>query len=297
MAEIVQVWNNQEFGADITATLYDNGLLDIVGSGSMTNFTSTASPVYNDSRVLSLSVGSGITTVGNYVFRGCSGLTSITIPSSVTSIGNYAFQNCSLDQLTISHNYSIGTSAFENNPFASGVHIEVDLTSVNTYPFNGCNLQDRLTFAEGITLIPNQIGYNAGLTSVIIPSSVTSIGSSAFRGCSGLTSITIPSSVTSVGSYAFQDCSLDQLTISHNYSIGISAFRSNPFASGVHIEVDLTSVNATPFHSCNLQDRLTFAEGITLIPNNIGYNAGITSVIIPSSVTSIGIVHSRVVQV
>jgi hypothetical protein len=54
-------------------------------------------------------------------------------------------------------------------------------------------------------------------------------------------------------------------------------------------------VSSTPFHSCNLQDRLTFAEGITLIPNNIGDNAGITSVIIPSSVTSIS-VHSGLLR-
>ena len=45
------------------------------------------------------------------------------------------------------------------------------------------------------------------LTSVTIPSSVTSIGDYAFYDCSGLTSVTIPSSVTSIGSYVFSDCS------------------------------------------------------------------------------------------
>ena len=47
----------------------------------------------------------------------------------------------------------------------------------------------------------------SGLTSIEIPESVTSIGESAFRGCSGLTSITIPDSVTSIGDYAFRGCS------------------------------------------------------------------------------------------
>ena len=45
-----------------------------------------------------------------------------------------------------------------------------------------------------------------GLTSITIPSSVTSLGSSCFSGCSGLTSITIPSSVTSLGDGCFKDC-------------------------------------------------------------------------------------------
>ena len=63
--------------------------------------------------------------------------------------------------------------------------------------------------------IPNSvtsIGWSAfrgcsGLTSVTIPNSVTSIGYCAFDGCSGLTSVTIPNSVTSIGGFAFADCS------------------------------------------------------------------------------------------
>ena len=47
----------------------------------------------------------------------------------------------------------------------------------------------------------------SGLTSIKIPSSVTSIGGSAFQYCSGLTSIEIPNSVKSIGNYAFSDCS------------------------------------------------------------------------------------------
>ena len=47
----------------------------------------------------------------------------------------------------------------------------------------------------------------SGLTSLTLPSSVTSIGDGAFSGCSGLTSLTIPSGVTSIGKWAFRGCS------------------------------------------------------------------------------------------
>ena len=88
------------------------------------------------------------------------------------------------------------------------------------------------------TVIPNSvtsIGGSAfygctGLTSIIIPNSVKSIsGSLAFRGCTGLTSINIPSSVTSIGSATFQDC--DSLkSVMMNVSIPLT-FGENVFSN------------------------------------------------------------------
>lgn len=70
------------------------------------------------------------------------------------------------------------------------------------------NVQGEYKLPQGVTTI----GYTAflgcsSLTSVDIPSSVTSIGDSAFSGCSSLTSVDIPASVTSINGWAFEDCS------------------------------------------------------------------------------------------
>ena len=76
------------------------------------------------------------------------------------------------------------------------------------YVFYGCSGLTSLTIPSGVTSIGSEAFRGcSGLTSLTIPSSVTSIGSEAFRGCSGLTSLTIPSGVTAIGKEAFYGCS------------------------------------------------------------------------------------------
>ena len=64
----------------------------------------------------SVSIPSGVTSIGVWAFDGCISLTEITIPDSVTSIGGYAFKGCtSLTEITIPNSVvDIGESAFEN---------------------------------------------------------------------------------------------------------------------------------------------------------------------------------------
>ena len=134
-----------------------------------------------------MTIPSSVTSIGDWAFSGCSGLTSLTIPSSVTSISDYAFYGCSgLTSLTIPSS----------------------VTSIGDWAFHGCSGLTSLTLPSGVTSISESAFRGcSGLTSLTIPSSVTEIGESAFRGCSGLTSLTLPSSVTSIGGYAFYGCS------------------------------------------------------------------------------------------
>ena len=72
------------------------------------------SPFCNKTKLASVTIGNCVASIGNYAFRGCSGLTGITIPNSVTSIGSQAFYGCSgLTSITIGNSVtSIGNSAF-----------------------------------------------------------------------------------------------------------------------------------------------------------------------------------------
>jgi len=70
----------------------------------------------NKTEIKHVIISSGVESIGNYAFYGCSGLTSITIPNSVTSIGSRAFMDCSnLTSITIPSSVtSIGADAFYN---------------------------------------------------------------------------------------------------------------------------------------------------------------------------------------
>ena len=168
----------------------------------------------------SVTIGNSVTSIGGYAFSNCSGLTSITIPNCVTSISDGAFQMCTaLTSVTIGSGVtSIGGGAFADCSGLKKVIVK-DIAAWCGIKF-GSSYSNPLSYAHhlysdedteitnliipnSVTSIGNYAFYGSGLTSVTIPNSVTSIGGEAFSGCSGLTSVTIPNSVTSIGGGAF----------------------------------------------------------------------------------------------
>ena len=224
---------------DCTWTLDDNGTLTISGNGAMGDyyynysddtFITTAPWGTNIKTVV---IEDGVTSIGDYTFLGCTGLTSVIIPDSVTSIAVDAFYNTAWYNNqpnglvyagkvaykykgTITSNISIviqdGTLGIADNACEccyglTSITIPESVISIGGFAFHECYILTSVTIPNSVT----SIGYYAfkdctGLTSVTIGNSVTSIGSCAFRGCTGLKSVTIPSSVTSIGDYEFYGC-------------------------------------------------------------------------------------------
>ena len=158
----------------------------------------------------SYTIPNSVTSIGDYAFEGCGGLTSITIPDSITSIGYWAFHGCGgLTSITIPNSVtSIGELAFLGCTGLTSITLGNSVKSIGEGAFLGCTGLTSITIPSSVTSIGEGAFEDcSSLTSITIPNSVTSIGYGAFWGCSGLTSITIPNSVTSIGIRAFDDCS------------------------------------------------------------------------------------------
>jgi hypothetical protein len=183
-----------------------------------------------------------VTTIDNYAFSFCVGLTSIEISQSVKEIKDQAFIYCrNIATITIPSSVTvIGENAFNacsgyiivdpNNPSyssADGVlfnknrtqllfcpvskrgnySIPSSVISIVNNAFNGCDSLTSVDIPPTVISIGElAFGECSGLVSIVIPSSVVFIGNFGFYGCKGLQTVDIPSSITSLGQNSFMKC-------------------------------------------------------------------------------------------
>lgn len=145
---------------------------------------------------------------------------------------------------------------------------------------------------EGVTSIKEYAFQDCDdLVSVTLPSSVTSIGPSAFGGCDNLQSIEIPEGVTTIGERAFFGCrDLSLVTLPSSLtSIGEEAFRACQSLKSITIPGGVENFGASAFSDCEALTRVTISEGVTGIGDWAFDTCGqITTVVLPSTLESVG---------
>lgn len=227
-----------------------------------------------------LEIPDGVKTISGYAFYKFEKMTSITIPSSVKNIGSYAFDSCTgLTSIELPNSVqSIGSKAFGNCSKLESINIPSSVTSISGSVFSGCTNLTEITVdaanavyhAAGNCVINTKTHtLIAGCANSTIPDdgSVTSIGSSAFNGCTGLTNIVIPSKVTSIGASAFVGCSnLTSIAIPNSVTgIGSSAFQKCSKLTSIEIPDGVTKIDMYTFSECKNLASITIPASVTSI--------------------------------
>ncbi len=296
-------------------------LTSVTISNSVTSIGDCA--FYNCTSLTSVTIPDSVTSIGGSAFYGCTSLTSVTIGNSVTSIGESAFKNCTSltsvnysgtksqwKAITIGSDNSYLTRAFikcTDGIIGNGNTVTVDsviyrlnddyTAQVISYSGTPGNITiSECVSYESYTFKVTSIGSSAfsgctSLTSVTIGNSVTSIGDSAFSDCASLISITIPNSVTTIGNNAFSGCSsLTSVTIPNSVeSIGDNAFQNCSSLTSATIGNNVTSIGSSAFSGCTSLTSITIPDSVTTIGNN-AFNgcSKLKKIEIPDSVTYIG---------
>jgi hypothetical protein len=264
-------------------TVEDGVLYDIEGTTLL---------YYPNAKTGAFSVPSGVITLQNGAFSGCSSLSSVSFPNSLETIGRNAFASCtSLRNVEIPENVtSIGGCAFMDCSNMTTATVDASIKVLSAQVFDGCSslrsvvlpsglekigegafencksLQN-VEFGNSLTVILKEAFKKSGFVQLELPDDVTTIGENAFRDCKNLTSITLPNSLKVVEKELFRGC--EKLV-------------------NVSLPSELTTIGENAFRDCKLLPSVELPEGLTSIDNNAFRGTSLSLLTLPASIQIIG---------
>ena len=298
------------------ASAEESGLYQYTVNPDGTAEITKADPKITDGNIPAELDGHKVTSIGNAAFDNCGKLKNVVIPEGVESLKSFAFSYCSaLQSVSLPDSLvSVGCS-----PFSGCKNLKtVEISPVHpVFVFNNKALiskQDMtlVSFLDskateyeviwGIKKITDEAFWDSSLKKIILPDTVTEIGSAAFYWNSNLTEVVLPRSLTKIGRQAFTECiSLKEISIPAGVTSiekqafqgckKLASFRVDPenpvfeAKDGLLIRKDEQSVVCA---AGALKGSVTIPEGIRIISDNAFDGCkNIKELIIPDSVIMI----------
>ena len=282
-------------------------------TGAMQNYTSSSDRPWDSQKgnITSIVIGSGVTSIGDYAFSGCSNLATVTVYAPSCTLGTDAFYNCNslndiyvfADKVTYYKgatqwsDYSGIIEAIPNSGNCGSTDHESDVK----YVLTGTSPNYTLTIMKVGTTgamadYTNQSDrpWNSevnNITSVVIEDGVTSIGERAFRNLTKVTTVSFGSDVTTIGKSAFELCNgLTSVTIPASVTnIDNYAFNACENLETVSFGNGVTRIGNYAFQDCKNLTTISFGSGLkTILLGTFQGCTSLSSVNLPASLTNIG---------
>lgn len=258
--------DNNKCGENLTWKFAD-GILTISGTGEMYDYSSADPAPWSakNSDICEITVGDGVTSIGDNAFHSCKELSMVTFMGGLTRIGSGAFAGCeALRDFDFPYSLeTIGANAFSNCNNLIDVTIPDSVQSIGSQAFSCCEGLQSVYLPQMLTIIPDGIFTDcARLGSVYIPDTVTEIGANAFSKCTEFSLTGLPAGIKSIGDAAFANCGrIEELVLPETLEhIGEAAFNGTA--------IDKASFAGTPERwtaiggnaCCIAQDKIDFLE-------------------------------------
>ncbi len=163
----------------------------------------------NKTTLESITLPSGITSIGRGAFNGCSALASVNIPSSVKRIEAETFIACSqLKNISIPYGVNfIGANAFQNSGISS-IILPCSVKTIKGSAFRSCEALGSIIIPDSVTELGNAFISCSALKNVTIGSGISSIQQATFDGCTAIKTLTLPAELTTIDKYNFDSGSV-----------------------------------------------------------------------------------------
>lgn len=258
---------------------YSNGVLAFSGNGPMENYNDTNLPPWIELTpyISQIVIYEGVTSIGDYAFSGCYGVSQLYLPQSLTRIGNAAFLMCSsLGALTIPKNVTqIELGVFGLCEQLTTLY--VDAANPVYSSAGNCIIEKASgTVVAGCvgSVIPQDawvhtIGEGAFMlhystSPLYVPGNITTIGEGAFFGA--LSSITLSEGLKTIGAYAFSESTLSYVYLPSSLNeIGEGAFMYCQNFTALTISEGVKSIGADAYFGCNFKNKINLPRSVQFI--------------------------------